>query len=572
MKSFFSKEARFCYIFDFAYFKEYNKKKISKQMAKFASSAFLMVEIRINMSKLIHKNKILSVIKLPILCSIAGIFTGVIVTLFKFCVNLISGLSIYLYDFVRQNPKFIPVGIIGIALCAYLIYFFIKVAPDIKGGGIPRAEGILRGLITFRWLRVLIGTFVSSLVTFFSGLSLGTEGPSVMLGTAIGKAVSNRYDVQSRYVLTGAGAAGFAVATGAPIAGIVFVLEEIHKRFSFILLIVVMWTVALASITANLLASLLEFDLALFHIEALQILPPKLIYIPILVGLFAGLTACLFNRMMDVLNRFVEVKLKKVNQFVKVLIAMLIAFVAILFIPETLGSGHDLIKEISINKLSLVTLLVVFVLKIVLVITAANSGATGGLFVPVLVLGAIVGGILFEIMLKLGLPLQYSGIVVIMCMCATLGASMRAPITAMVFVIELTGVNNNSLFLILSVIVAFIVMQISKTDSINDIMLGKILRKQDGNKQSSIVELKYEVIEGSFLIGKTVRDILFPPDCIIKSFVRKGDSIDNPKLVKGGDKVFKCGDKVTLQIQTYNAQSVERELKQLFAPDKLTVK
>ena len=152
------------------------------------------------MKKISHKS-IINIIKLPFLCTIAGIFTGAVVTLFKFCVDYLTVLSADIYFLLRDRPQFIPVGIVGIAMLAYLIYFFVKVAPDIKGGGIPRAEGILRGLITFKWLRVLVGTFVSGLITFFSGLSLGTEGPSVMLGTATGKGVSQRYPILSRYTV-----------------------------------------------------------------------------------------------------------------------------------------------------------------------------------------------------------------------------------------------------------------------------------------------------------------------------------------------------------------------------------
>jgi len=109
-------------------------------------------------------------------------------------------------------------------------------------------------------------------------------------------------------------------------------------------------------------------------------------------------------------------------------------------------------------------------------------------------------------------------------------------------------------------------MQIFKTNSLNDIMLSKILRQQDGDKQSIIIERKYEVMQGSFLIGKTVRDVLFPPNAIIKTYVRKGES-NSPKMVKGGDKVFRCGDTVVMQLQTYDVPAVERELNQLFAAD-----
>lgn len=517
------------------------------------------------MKKSIYK-KIRSVVELPTLCALAGVASGIVVTLFRFCVNYLSSLSSDIYEIFRQRPQFIPLGLVGLAICAFFVYFLVKIAPDIKGGGIPRAEGIMRGLITFKWLRVLIGTFVSGLISFFSGLSLGTEGPSVMLGTATGKGVAQRSPIYARYVMTGAGAAGFSVATGAPIAGVVFVLEEIHKRFSFMLLVVVMWTVACAYATAQLLGSLLNIDSSFLHIETLAVIPMRYIYIPIITGIFAGITATVFNRAMSAVNRFFEIKLKKLNRYIKLIVVMVISAAAIMFLPQAIGSGQQLITEISNYKIPIMILLVVFAVKIVLITTAANSGVTGGLFVPVLVLGAIAGGIVFKILHSAGIPIEFSAVVVIMCMCAMLGASMHAPITAMVFCIEITGINNNSLFFIISVLVSFTVMQIFKTNSLNDIMLSKILRQQDGDKQSIIIERKYEVMQGSFLIGKTVRDVLFPPNAIIKTYVRKGES-NSPKMVKGGDKVFRCGDTVVMQLQTYDVPAVERELNQLFAAD-----
>ncbi len=510
------------------------------------------------------KTKKQNILHLPVLCALAGITTGVVVTLFKFCINLMSKLSVIVYSFIRQRPQFIPVLIAGLAVCAFLIFLLIKKAPDIKGGGIPRAEGILRGLITFKWLRVLIGTFVSGLLTFISGLSLGTEGPSVMIAAAAGKGISQRYPVLSRYVMTGTSAAGFSVATGAPLSGIVFVLEEIHKRFSLLLLSVVMLTVACATVTANILSPLLQLDTTFFSIEPLTNLPLELIWLPVVIGLFAGLIASLFNRSMDALNRFFEVRLKRVNRFIKIFAVLILTAIAVIFLPETLGSGHHLIEKIIDCSLALATLILLFVVKIILITLAANSGATGGIFISVLVIGAIGGGILFKVMNSLGMPTQYCAVVVIMCMCATLGASMHAPITAMVFIIEITGANYNSLFFIVSVLVAVIVIHLFKTESLNDIMLDKILRQQDGNKQASIIECTYEVGEGSFLVGKTVRDILFPPNCIIKSFIRKGAPVESLKMVKGGDKVFKCGDIVLLQLQTYDEQSVKKELSLLF--------
>ena len=143
------------------------------------------------------------------------------------------------------------------------MFFLHKLLPEVKGGGIPRSEGVLRGVLSFHWLRTLIGTFLGSMIGFVCGVPLGCEGPAVLMGTAIGAACvsfSKKRSAWERYVMTGGAGAGFAVATGAPLSGILFTLEEVHKRFTPMLIISVSVTVLTATFVNRFLCGVFNIN------------------------------------------------------------------------------------------------------------------------------------------------------------------------------------------------------------------------------------------------------------------------------------------------------------------------
>ena len=119
--------------------------------------------------------------------SITGIFTSLAVLLFKFCAKYVIGFSEYAYHGIKEHLYLLPVAFALLFVISVLLVFIYKKIPNIKGGGIPTSIGILRGLIGFKWLGTLIGTFFVSLTTFLIGVPLGNEGPSVQIGTSIGK-------------------------------------------------------------------------------------------------------------------------------------------------------------------------------------------------------------------------------------------------------------------------------------------------------------------------------------------------------------------------------------------------
>lgn len=137
--------------------------------------------------------------------------------LFRFAAKKLEELSEYMYSLAGKSTAGIIAAFAVLLIFACVMAILQKKIPEMKGGGIPRCEGILRGILSFRRVITLVGTVIGSFISFFCGLPLGSEGPAVIIGTSIGGICSGpdgNKSAWSRYVMTGGAAAGFSVATG----------------------------------------------------------------------------------------------------------------------------------------------------------------------------------------------------------------------------------------------------------------------------------------------------------------------------------------------------------------------
>ncbi|MBR4282129.1 MAG: chloride channel protein, partial [Clostridia bacterium] len=276
------------------------------------------------------KNRKLNISFLP-LSILCGLFTGFAVFLFKFCATYVIRFSKWAYTVSAQNPIYIPLFVLGITFISVIIYFILKTEPQVKGGGIPTAVKFIREGKAFNVIKNIFLVPISALLTFLSGVPLGNEGPSVQLGCAIGDGVakfSKKNISENRANIMSAGAcAGFGVATGAPLSGILFSVEEIKGKLSYKLIFSVIISTLTAAATARGLCYLTGAEYNLFHIEKNNVLPIKYIWIPLMVGLITGLTV-LFHRGLCVLYDALEKRyLHKIKLFVKIEIILLVSAV-----------------------------------------------------------------------------------------------------------------------------------------------------------------------------------------------------------------------------------------------------
>jgi H+/Cl- antiporter ClcA len=164
-----------------------------------------------------------------------GFVSAILATVFKLAAEAVIRISGLLYGKADKNPLLIALLVLGAAAVGFIASLILSRSRTCRGGGIPTSVAAIRGIVSFKWLASILLLPISALLTFLCGVPLGTEGPCVQMGTAVGDGVircfgKKRHKGWQRYVMTGGASAGFSVATGSPISAIIFSVEELRQR------------------------------------------------------------------------------------------------------------------------------------------------------------------------------------------------------------------------------------------------------------------------------------------------------------------------------------------------------
>lgn len=492
---------------------------------------------------------------------ITGTFTSLIVNLYKLFAKHVISLSKTGYEYLRDNLYLLPVVIVclfGLSLLFALIY---KKLPNIKGGGIPTTVAVLRDLVPFKWLRNLIGVFTMSLVTFLIGVPLGNEGPAVQIGTSIGRGsvhiLARRHTAWDRYSMTGGACAGFYVATGAPISGILFAIEEAHQRISPTIMIVASSSVAFAGVANQIFAPWLGVPTQLFEVAPLNPLELKQLWVPIVVGLAIGLFGVLLLNYYKLLSAFFSKTLSKVKSQYKIFAILTLTVLMGIVSFSNVSTGHELMHDIFAGSLPITLLIVVLVVRTTLTLSANKNGITGGMFIPTLALGAIVASIVGKIVISFGGGTELYAIIIILGITSAMSGIMKMPLTAIVFAVEALSCYENILAIVIASILSYFVTELFETISINDSAMEIRIEELNHGKVSKIVKEQVTVKEGSFAVGKQIRDIFWPANLFVLS-IQKAKA-KNQEVDGHGGKLLGIGDILQIQYSTYD----ERETKKM---------
>lgn len=485
------------------------------------------------------------------LASITGALTGAVIFLFKVAIKYVQELSGFLYESTVKTPVFLPLLILGAVAVALLAFLIIKLLPIARGSGIPNSLAIMRGFIPFKWIGSLFGIFSSTLLTFLVGVPLGNEGPSVQMGCSLGKGAVNIFAKGNRaferYTMTGGACAGFTAATGAPLTGIVFVIEEAHRRFSPIIFMVASISALAATLTVSALCSLFSFlniSPRLFDLAQAEALPLKYVWLAILIGIAVGGISIAFTKLYQLFNKLMNEKLAKIPLALKVSVIFVSVALIGFFLSGALGSGHHLIDEIFLSHAPVWYMLIVLLLvRALLLLVSTNSGITGGTLIPLLTFGAILGSLISSAAVGLNiLPSQYSGAIVLIAMSSFLAASSRTPLTAIILTIEIFSGFNNILMIAVGVAFAYLIIECSGTASFTDTISEQKIHETNSGKELVTVNATFEVKKNAFVTGKEIRDILWPPSCAVISV----------KKYVIGSSILNCGDLLQIRYQTYD--------------------
>lgn len=395
--------------------------------------------------------------KIIVQAILVGLISGMLVVGFKVSINsLFWTIQKILSAFPTwQKALIFPlITTLGGLISGILVY---KFAPETKGSGIPYVKMTMARMGNMTRIRSIVVKFFAGVAGIGTGLSLGREGPSVQLGAGAGALVGRLFKMsgtnQDKLIAAGAGSA-IGATFNAPIAGTIFVLEELVQKFTPALLFpVLVATVSAASLARHFLGSNPSFDL------------PKLqggitvenIPVCIILGIVAGLLGVLFSKIIFFNNKLFD-KMSKILNYVKPAIAGLAVGLIGLVIPYVLGSGNFSVDLLLQHKFSLGLVLIIFIAKFFVTPFCFGSGAAGGIFLPMLMLGSFLGYIVSTVCNSFGFHTDPI-VIAILGMGAFLSAVARTPITAVVMVFEMTGGYSHILPIMLSAAIADLVAE-----------------------------------------------------------------------------------------------------------------
>lgn len=490
-----------------------------------------------------------------------GTLTSLVVMLFKLCAKYIIHFSELGYAFLRQEPYYIPLVIVGIVGISYLIALIYKKIPNIKGGGIPTSVGILRGIITFKWLRTLIGVFLLSLTSFLLGVPLGNEGPAVQMGTTIGRGsaytFARKRRAWDRYTMTGGACAGFAVATGAPISGILFSVEEAHQRISPNIVIMASSSVLFANISSKLLSPVFGISEGLFEIPALPTLGISSYWIPLVVGLAVGIFSVLFLYYYRLIDRVHDRILARVPHFIKIAVIILATLAMGIVSFSFISTGHEVILELFTPGTSVLLLIAILLVRTTLTLSANVSGLTGGTFIPILALGALVASLVGTLLVRAGVDSSLYTTILVLGITACISGSMKMPLTAIVFSIEALSCYENIIPVVITAFVAFLVTEMFGVKSINDTVIELREDYEEKGKKKYEADGFVVVCQGSFAVGKQVRDIFWPRNLFVLSIQHPAS---HEEVDEHGGREIKEGDTLHIRYSTCDEKATLEEL------------
>ena len=510
---------------------------------------------------------------------LVGILSGTVISFFRWGLEMGTVWRQWIYaNVLASGGILLNLGWFAVLLAAALLLWRLGVyEPNAGGSGIPQVKGVILGAIRMRWLRILWVKLVGGIVGIGLGLSLlasslsahgdvfrcflalgnlsiiigevflGREGPSIQIGAVTAQGLSRAFGrtrMEERYLITAGASAGLAAAFNAPLAGVMFALEELHRNFSGVVLA--------PSMAAALLATMVSryvFGRApVFHFGMLPPFPLRYMWIVVILGIIIGFAGVIFNKGLLNIHYFYDLPVFR-NQYMRIAFALCMAGVLGYVFPEVLGGGNDLVNSLYTLPLSLKLFAGLLIGKFLFTLVSYGCGVPGGFFLPMLVLGALTGGITGIVFVQLGLISSYylSNIVVI-SMAAFFAASVQSPVTGTILIMEMTSSYEHLLVLCTASLVALVVAQLCQGEPIYEALLQRNLAKNkpvlSSEERRNLLELT--VSSGSQADGKYIGRIAWPAHTVIVDVKRgSGDIIpDDDTCLRAGDYLYVLTDSV----------------------------
>ena len=482
--------------------------------------------------------------------ALVGLAAGALAVLYQLAVQQASRLSVGAGAAAQSwsvGAKLIFIAITA-TIGAVASWLIGRYAPESGGSGIPHIKASLLHLKQIRPLRIIFAKFFGGLAALLAGMSFGREGPTVQMGACVGKYIGEVLKVPRRsrdsLIASGAGA-GLAAAFNAPLAGFLFVMEELKREMSAITYgSALVASVCAVAVTRYTLGQQSSFRLTSPGSAPLSILP-----LVGLLGLIAGGAGVLFNKtLMGGLDLRGALKLKRWQMGA---LAGVVSGAALIWFPDITGGGHTLAESILSGQFKAPNVLLavgfIFVGKLLLTSGSYATGLPGGIFAPILSLGAVLGygyGVIVHRLMP-GTPFSAEGFATL-GMASLLAASVRAPLTGVVLIVEMTAEYSLLYALLVAAFAADLAAQALKDNPIYEALMERDLsvNGMEIHPDEEPILLEVLIEPDSEMDGKRVSNLQLPPGAILATIERGARH-----MVPGGATVLRSGDMITLMIE-----------------------
>lgn len=402
---------------------------------------------------------------------LVGVCAGTLAVAFRF---ILGQSDAFLENVVDAGEKSLLIKLLWIAaVCgiSLIVTHMLKWEPRIGGGGIPQVMGELEGEIDENWLKVVVGKFCAVVLGMFSGLSIGRMGPSVQIGAMAAKGVSKlpgRIRQESKLLINCGAGAALAASFNAPFAGVLFALEALRKDFNADLMVCTM----AASVTADFISHIVFGQNAVFVIRVVETIPLESYWILIILGFALGLLGRAINYLILLFNRlYSKIKYTAIKSLIPYLCAGIMAFV----FPVVMGGGGFLLLKTAQGEFNAAYLITVLAVKLLFFLICFGSGVPGGMFLPLLTFGALLGAAFGDVS---GAGAVLVANFTMLGMAGIFSASVRAPMTGIILMCEITGTFSEILSLTLVCVIAYAVSAALGGICIYEALLNRMLKRE----------------------------------------------------------------------------------------------
>ncbi len=419
-----------------------------------------------------------------VLAIIIGVVTGLAVVAFRLTIDALTA-HLLGPEFHRAPWRLLVAPAAAGLLIATLV---MRWFPGARGSGINQTKSALYiydGYISFR---TVVGKFLTAALAIGSGQSLGPEDPSLQVGAGLASLLGRKLKLsraRQRLLAPMGAAAGLAAAFNAPIAAVLFVIEEVVGRWSS----GVIGAVVLAAVSSAVVARAFFGDHPLFTAPPFELHNGFELLFYAVLGVVGGFGSVLFVKVVMAL-RTVSRALPRWTQYFQPAAAGLVIGIVGIWFPQIMGAGYADINQAMGGAYLWPTLFALSLLKLGATALSFSSGTPGGMFAPTLFIGAMmggaVGGLEHLVIPNLSAPI---GVYALVGMGTAFAGILRAPMTSVFMVVEVSGSYDIVLPLIISNGIAYFISRRWQPTP-----LFEALTEQDGLKLPSMEERREEQV------------------------------------------------------------------------------